>query len=173
MGYLDSFKLIDIVAEQTKDDCRTTLTTVLLNRKAMTCEIVHTVGGYIIRVYDAWVFDDEGIYIASDWKYADVEEKSDKIEAMWIKQPENFLMETHIGEDYPMIRSPIKMLLNEQDEACLHYFGKKEVAVFNVTITGAYKLLTESEEDEPLIAVAFLNAVMEKCEVGVKIINEI
>jgi hypothetical protein len=171
---LRTVHIVDVVADMSNDGDHRILATVSLNRKLMSCEVVHTLGGYVIKLYDSWIFQDGGNFrVASDWKYADVPcEDGPLVSACWIKQKNNYLIELTPEESYPMTRNPVKIMV-DKDKGMIQYFSEKEVLNQEFEISGLMKLLDESGEGLLVAAVALLNHVCEALKISERIANEI
>ena len=150
-----------------------TLVSISINRKIMTAEIVNIMGGYNIKFYDAWTyFNGENFYYASDWKHEIIDESGPVVKAKWIKQKENYLLETSPRECYPLLRNFLYLTISNK-RGKLQYFGEKQILNEEFDCEEMEKILNESGENLAIVAIELVNRITEALGISEDIANEI
>lgn len=171
--HLKNILLVDVLNDIKYEGERRILATVVVNRVLMTCEIVRTLDGYIIKLFDGWTFRYEGdYYISSKWKYADVPGEEGMVKhAMWIKQDSNYVLKTSAKECNPMVRWVVTLMLGKGCK--LHFSDEKNVEDHEFNMPDIIKTLDSKEDDLPIMAIELLSRVCNALEVSEKIARQV
>lgn len=163
---------IAIVADVESEGTRNIIASVELNRKLMSCEIIASDDGYIVKLIDASFHrDGEGLYAITDWRYIDTEEdpSGPTVSATWVKgknvivgiSPRDISSRSDdmLGcELYPTLRIPLTLVITG-DEFKLCYMGANTISNFEDEAEGLGEKIKEHKENLVDILVATLNYI--------------
>lgn len=171
--HLKNILLVDVLADVEYEDERRILATVAVNRVLLTCEIVRTLGGYVIKLFDGWTFKHEGeYYISSKWKYADIPGEDGVVKhAVWLKQDNNYVLKTSVKECNPMVRWFATLILGKGCK--LHFSDEKNVEDYEFDMPDIIEILNSKSEDLPVMAIELLSRVCNTFEISEKIARQI